>query len=118
MAEAIESMSQAELRQEVQRSRSQRAYTKVKEKAAAMQLVEKGTAATIAVGVGALEAYKPDLAQGFGGLGYLNPIFAGAGFVGMLMTKGMAKEASSGAFLAGAVPLLNKLGAKITESIG
>lgn len=118
MAEAIESMSQSELRAEVARNRAQKSRSRAMEKAMSMQLVEKGTLVVIATSIGAVEAWKPEIATGLAGLGYLNPAATGLGLVTFLMTRGLVKEFGSGMMLAGAAPLLNKLGAKIVESIG
>jgi hypothetical protein len=115
MAEAVENMSLTELRSEVSSSRMRKAYTRAKEKAAAMQLAEKGVAITAALGQGGLEAWKPDLATMMGGLGVLGPSYTGLGLVGLFTLKGTAKEAASGLFLAGVIPLMNKLGAKGVE---
>lgn len=115
MAEAIESMSTTELRQEVAKGRAQKQRSRAEGKAASMQLAEKGTAVTLAVGVGFLEAWKPELASGLGGVGYLNPALTVLGGIGFVALKGTAKEAASGTLLAGAVPLLNRLGGKLAE---
>ena len=117
MAEAVESLSTSELRAEVARNRQKQSRSRAMEKAMSMQIVEKGAFTLAAVGVGALEAYKPELQTGLGGVGYLNPALVGIGGAMFFATKGMAKEAGSGLLLAGAAPLLNRLGAKLTETI-
>lgn len=118
MAEAIESLSQSELRAEVARGRMSKQKERAMGKAASMQLAEKGAATIAAVGSGALAAYKPDLATPLGGAGYINPTLAVLGIALFLGTKGMAKEAGSGLLMAGGVPLLNMLGAKLVSLTG
>ncbi len=116
MAEAIESMSTNELRAEVSKGRLGKAYASAKAKAGKMNLIEKGTAIGLATGVGALETYKPELAEGFMGAGYANPILAGVGLLGLIMLKGSLMEVASGAFMAGTIPLAAKVGSKIAEA--
>jgi hypothetical protein len=114
MAEAIESMSQSELRKEVATARNQKAKARAEGKAASMQLAEKGAAVLGAVGSGAIVAYKPDLGTALGGVGYVNPVLVVLGLGLSFGTKGMAREAGSGFLMAGGVPMLNLLGAKLT----
>ncbi len=124
MAEAIESMSQSELRAEVARNRASKSKERAFGKAMTMEVFEKGTTVLAAIGIGLAHQQKPDLEAGLGGVGYLNPaavVIGGAMF--MLTGKksgapSIGQEVGSGLLFAGAVPLLNKLGAKLGEAIG
>lgn len=118
MAEAIEKLSHSELRDEVQRARKKTAYQRAKDKAMSMQLAEKGTAVAIAAGVGALHAWKPELQESLGGVGYINPALTVLGVVGLVALKGTMQEVASGAFMAGSIPLLNTLGGKLVSGMG
>jgi hypothetical protein len=115
MAEPIEKMSLSELRDDVARARKKSAYARAKEKAAAMQLAEKGTAVGLALGVGALHAWKPELQESLGGVGYINPALTAVGLVGLFALKGTMQEVASGAFMAGSIPPLNTLGSKARQ---
>lgn len=118
MAEAIERMSQAEKNAEIERSRKRTAYERAKAKAASMQLAEKGSAVGLALGVGALHAWKPELQESLGGVGYINPALTAIGLVGLFALKGTMQEVASGAFMAGSIPLLNTLGGKLVSMSG
>jgi hypothetical protein len=117
MPAAIEEMSVYDMGSELLRTRARDNKRRANEKAAGMQLAEKGTAAITAFGIGMLEQQKPELASALGGIGYANPGAVAVGSALFFFTKGMAKEAGSGMLMAGMVPLLNRLGAMAAESL-
>lgn len=124
MPEAIESMSQSELRSEVARGRMAKSKERAYGKAMTMEVFEKGTAALVALGVGLAHQRKPDLETGLGGAGYLNPAAVGIGLLLFVFSgkksgaPSISQEVGSGMLFAGAIPLLNKVGTKLGEAIG
>ncbi len=113
MAASVSDLSVPELRARVERDNKRSMYERAKAKAMTMQLAEKGTAVALATGVGALHAWKPELKEALGGVGYINPALTVLGGIGLFALKGMMQEVASGAFMAGTIPMLGTLGEKL-----
>lgn len=117
MSADVATMSVPELRKEVESSRNSKARSRAEDKASTMIAIRNGTALSVALATGALKEYAPSVATFGPNIPLLETVEAAGGLVIMLATKGAAREAGQGVFLAGAVPLLSYLGHVAVEAI-
>lgn len=117
MSADVATMSQSDLRKEVESSRNHKAKARVEDKASTMVAIRNGSALGVAAATGAIKAYAPSIATFGPDIPLLEVVEATGGLVIMLATKGGAREAGQGVFLAGAVPLLSFLGGLAVDAI-
>lgn len=103
--------------QKVERYEARDARRRAEDKAATMVAIRNVSALGTAAATGALKAYSPSLATFGPDIPLLETVEAAGGLVIMLATKGGAREAGQGVFLAGAVPLLQFIGEMTVNAI-
>lgn len=103
--------------QKVERYEARESRRRAEDKASTMIAIRNGTALGVAGATGAIKAYAPSVATFGPDIPLLETVEAAGGLVIMLATKGGAREAGQGVFLAGAVPLLSFLGGLAVEAI-